>query len=226
VCDPNAVLTSPATNARRARSAGFQGSSQAYLQLFDVPCTTPNDCASACADAGGQKVMCDAAECLPNVQAGNGCAPAPVWDNLSGIQAEASSTADMCQLILVDTTYRDALLTDQFKLEVPKAAIVRGIKVDVRRAGDDSVSDDSVRIIKGGQLGAAERALPQTWSPEVGWVSYGGPTDLWGEQWSAADLNSDGFGVALSAAYGKNVGNTSAYVDEVRVTVSYQMRCE
>jgi hypothetical protein len=224
-CNADTVLVSPPTNARRARSAGFQGTSQDYLKLFDVPCTIPSDCTTACMDAGGQAAMCDAAECLPNVQSGNDCAPAPVWDNLGGIQAEDSSTAAMCQLILVNTAYRDVLLTDRFKLELPSAAIVRGITVEVRRAGDDSVSDDSVRLIKGGQLGTAERALPQTWSPEVAWITYGGPTDLWGEQWTAADMNSDQFGVSLSAAYGKNVGNTLAYVDQVRVTVNYQVLC-
>jgi hypothetical protein len=170
--------------------------------------------------------MCDATECLPNTQAGSDCAPPPVWDNLGGIQAESSSTADMCQLILVNTTYRDPLLTDQFKLGVPSAAVVRGITVQVRRAGDDSVSDDSVRIIKGGTIGAAERSLPQTWSSELEWITYGGPSELWGEQWTPADIDSEQFGVALSAAYGKNVGNTLAYVDEVRVTVSYQMPCD
>jgi hypothetical protein len=85
----------------------------------------------------------------------------------------------MCQLVLVDTTYADVLLMDQFKLALPDAALVRGITVEVRRAGDDSVSDDSLRITKGGKIGAAERALPQPWSPDVAWVTYGGPTDLW-----------------------------------------------
>jgi hypothetical protein len=133
---------------------------------------------------------------------------------------------DMCQLILVQSTYRDVLLTDRFGLEIPRAAIIRGITVEVRRAGDDSVADNSVHIIKGGQIGIAERALPDPWSADVTWVTYGGPDDLWGETWIAEDLDSDDFGLALSAAYSKNVGNTVAYVDVVRVTVTYQRTCD
>ena len=96
----------------------------------------------------------------------------------------------------------------------------------MRPAGDDSVADGSVSIIKGGQIGSAERALPTAWSTDVTWVSYGGPTDLWGESWTPADLNSPDFGLAFSAAYSKNVGNTLAYVDAVRVTVSYERTCD
>jgi hypothetical protein len=152
--------------------------------------------------------------------------PAPVWDNLSNIQVEDSSTMAMCQLILVKTTYRDTLLIDQFKLQIPTDATILGLTVEVRRTGDATISDDSVRIIKAGKIAGSEHAQTQPWSTKLGWISYGGATDLWGETWTPADLNSDEFGLALSAAYSQNVGNTVAYVDEVRATVSYQRTCD
>ena len=224
-CDPNTVVATGATNARHATSSGYHGTDKAYLALFDVACSSPSDCTSSCTDAGGSQTLCAASECLPNGQAGNECVPAPVWDNLTTIATEDTSLDDMCQIILVNTTYRDQLLADQFGLGVPTDAVIRGITVEVRRAGDDSVADDSVRIIKGGHIGSAEHALPAAWSTDVTWVSYGGPTDLWGEAWTPSDLNSPDFGLALSAAYSKNVGNTLAYVDAVRVTVSYMRTC-
>jgi len=49
---------------------------------------------------------------------------------------------------------------------------------------------------------------------------------MWGEEWTAADLNNDSFGVAISTAYSKNVGKTLAYVDQVRVSVAYQLACD
>jgi len=225
-CDPHAVLATRPTNARHATSSGYHGTDDDYLALFEIACEAPSDCAKSCTGAGGSQTMCAAAECLANGAAGNQCVPAPVWDNLNTIASEDASLDDMCQIVLVNTAYRDTLRVDQFGLSMPSDAVIRGITVEVRHAGDDSVSDDSVRILKGGQVGRAEHAQPAPWSTDATWVSYGGPIDLWGEEWTPADLNDAGFGVALSAAYSKNVGNTFAYVDEVRVTVSYQRTCE
>ena len=163
-CDPGAVLTSRASNARHATSSGYHGTDDAYLALFDVACSSPSDCTSTCTDAGGSQSLCAASECLANGQAGDQCVPAPVWDNLATIATEDVSLDDMCQIVLVNTTYRDQLLAEQFGLTIPSDALIRGIAVEVRRAGDDSVADDSVRIIKGGQIGSAERALPTAWS--------------------------------------------------------------
>jgi hypothetical protein len=132
---------------------------------------------------------------------------------------------DAVQLIAVSTPYRDRLLTKQFKLEVPPSAVILGITVEIRKAGEDPVSDDSVRIIKGGVVGDAERASSDKWSQALSWSTYGGPQDLWGETWTAADLNSDEFGVATSVLYGRTVGNARAYVDEVRATVHYSISC-
>jgi len=46
--------------------------------------------------------------------AGDQCVPAPAWDNLATIATEDVSLDDMCQIVLVNTTYRDQLLADQF----------------------------------------------------------------------------------------------------------------
>lgn len=215
------VVDAAPRTARRAQSAGFSGTYADYAELYDVTCDDVSVCVEACLDRGGQQEMCDASECLPTGMNGNDCLPAPVWDGLESIQFESASVFEMTQIILVNTTYRDTLLAEEFKLEVPPDAEVRGITVEIRRAGDGNVADHSVRIIKGGQIGSAERALPQTWSEEPTWISYGGANDSWGETWTPAELNADDFGVALAVAYTQMVGNTRAYVDQIRVTVSY-----
>ncbi len=207
--------------ARRARSAGFSGTYADYAELYEMPCNDVSACTDACLERGGQQEMCEASECLPNGMSGNDCLPAPVWDGLESLQFEDASIFDMTQIILVNTTFRDTLLADQFKLEVPEGAEIRGVTVEIRRAGGDGVADHSLRIIKGGEVRDAERAQPQTWSEGPTWVSYGGADDLWGETWTPAQLNADDFGVALAVAYTQNVGNTRAYVDQIRVTVSY-----
>jgi hypothetical protein len=53
-------------------------------------------------------------------------------------------------------------------------------------------------------------------------VLYGGATDLWGTTWSVADVNSTGFGAALSVAYVSTAGNDWPEVDSVGTYVCYQ----
>jgi hypothetical protein len=191
-----------------------------------VPCVEVDECVSACEEAGGEEAMCAASECLPNGTGSSDCVPAPIWDNLENIQVEDAELEEATQIVLVSTAYTDVMIVDQFELEVPDQATVTGLTVEVLRAGDENVADDSVKIVKAGQVGDAERAVPVAWATELGWVSYGGGDDLWGESWTAAELNSDDFGVALSAVYALPAGNTRAYVDQVRVTVHYSITCE
>ena len=220
------VFASTPRTAGRAESAGFSGSEQDYIELFEVTCETHDDCASACVDRGGTDDMCEASECLDDGDGGRVCLPAPAWGNLQGIQAESSSVTEAATLVVVATSYHDPLLTTAFDLDVPEGAMVRGITVELRRAGHASVSDDSLRIVKGGRISGAERAASDPWSEDLTWVTYGGPDDLWGEEWSSADVMADDFGVALAVNYESSVGNARAYVDQVRVTVHYSLRCE
>ena len=221
-CSSPVVASTPRT-ARRARSSGFSGTDEQYTELYGVSCEDISDCAMACSERGGAEAMCEASECLPNAMGESDCLPAPVWTNLAAIQFENASVFDMTQIILVNGAYRDVLVADELSLEIPMGGRIEGIVVEVLRAGDESIADDSVRIVRRGSIGTAERALPQTWLDEPAWVAYGSPDDLWGETWSPADVNSDDFGVALSAAYTSTAGNTRAYVDQVRVTVHYRL---
>ncbi len=131
----------------------------------------------------------------------------------------------MTQIVLAATSYTDTLLVDDFALDVPDGATVHGITVEVRRAGDASIVDDSVRLLKGGKLVGAEHGKPDAWGDEPAWVTYGAEDDTWSEVWTPAELNAADFGVAFSAQYTGDAGNTRAYVDQVRVTISYS-KCD
>ncbi len=222
-CTKASVLETTPRTARRARSAGFSGTDEAYTALYAVSCASVSDCSKACTQSGGTQEMCAASECLTNGVAGMDCLPPPVWSNLQGIQLQSEVPEDAAQIVAVDSMYRDHLLTDQFALEVPAQAVIRGIQVGVRRAGfDGSIGDDSVRLLKAGQPAGAERAAAEPWaSPKLEWAEYGGSDDLWGVSWTPAEVNAAGFGVAQSVLYGKTVGNSRAYVSQVRVTVYY-----
>jgi hypothetical protein len=71
------------------------------------------------------------------------------------------------------------------------------------------VYDDKVRIIKGGTVGSTDRAVANAWRSTPTTTVYGGPSDLWGETWTYADINSAAFGVAIST-YGSGYTSNSS----------------
>ena len=226
-CPPaDAVFDSTPRTAGAARSAGFSGSEAQYLELYDTACSSADECVTACSDRGGTDDMCGASECLDDGSGSSStCLPAPTWSNLQGIQAESDDVDGAAELVVVATAYHDRLLTSDFALDIPDSAVIKGITVEVRRAGDANVSDDSLRLVKAGAVTGAERGSSTPWTGELEWVSYGGASDLWGETWTAADVMSADFGVALSVNYEDTVGNARAYVDQVRVTLHYSLNC-
>jgi hypothetical protein len=217
-------------HGQRARSSGFAGTPEQYNELYEIaPCATDADCGGPCLERGGTEDMCAATYCMESTE--NYCLPATIWTNVATLAAEGTDIyADGAQLVLWSDPYRDFLLVDTFKLEVPAGATILGITVTVRRAagGPNEAVDAGVHIIKGGVMGSADRSTPTPWDGDMAFVEaeYGGPSDLWGETWTPADVNASDFGVALSAAYTQSAGNGRAYVDIVYVTVNYTTVCE
>lgn len=213
--------------ARRAVSKGFSGTEDQYFALYDVPCESVADCSDACLSAGGIAEMCVESECLEAFgEEPRTCLPAPVWRNLDSILFEATTPLDGIELTMVSTEYHDILLTDEFGLEVPEDATIRGIQVDLLRAGSDRVVDYSLRLEAVGEAVPVERAKQDRWTYGLEWVTYGGDADLWGRDWTPAVLNATDFGVGLALYYTETSGNTRAYVDRVQVTVHYDAPCE
>jgi hypothetical protein len=158
------------------------------------------------------------------------CLPPPVWENLDAATVQGSDPElDGATLVLVARPYHDELLADRFQLEIPNEAQIQGIEVIVRRAADfpDSAADDGIHLIKAGSVGGLDRSRPEKWAAGAFQeVTYGGPTDLWGENWTVADLIAPEFGVAMSVKYTQSAGNARAYVDLVTVRVHYSADCE
>src|SRR5262245_46069990 len=113
------------------------------------------------------------------------------------------------------------LKATDFGFAIPNGAVIEGIQVDLERKGA-SAFDRHVRIVKAGVVGATDKSLPGNWMTLVDVVvTYGGPNDLWGETWTAADINSSNFGFALSVFTADGI----AVVDAISVTVFYSTNC-
>jgi hypothetical protein len=120
------------------------------------------------------------------------------------------------------------LFARDFGLAIPDGARIRGIVVEwQRKALGAGIKDAEVSIVRNGAIGADNHARPEDWptaaNPMWGTYGMGGPeagaspepSDLWGEDWTAEDINGEGFGVALRVLAGP------AFVSRVRVSVRY-----
>jgi hypothetical protein len=159
----------------------------------------------------------------------NYCLPPPVWENLGAATVKGSNPElDGATLVLVAQPYRDELLADRFQLEIPTNARILGIEVILRRAADfpESAADNGIRLIKAGIVGGADRSRSEQWGTgSFQEVTYGGSTDLWGQDWTVADLIAPEFGLAMSVKYTQSAGNARSYVDLVTVRVHYGVDC-
>jgi hypothetical protein len=139
-----------------------------------------------------------------------------VWGNVDGAKTSDNNYATSAPLAN-GTGY---LLAGTFGFAIPSPAQITGIEATVEKgSAAATVSDLRVRIVKGGVVGATDRSDADPWPTTDTIVTYGGPNDLWGETWTAADINSIDFGVAIAAQ--DTLDN--ARVDHITITVHYEL---
>lgn len=106
----------------------------------------------------------------------------------------------------------NTLFIEGLGFNIPSGAVIKGIQVQILRGSNraNSVSDVTVKLLKAGTATGNNKASGGFW-PQIMWnaytipvangvpITYGGPTDLWGASWSAADINNATFGLELIA---------------------------
>lgn len=110
-----------------------------------------------------------------------------------------------------------------YGFSLPAHAVIQGISVDARIfSSNNNIADNSVLIVKGGTRSGTDKATATVYPTAEATRTYGGAADLWGLVWSAADINVNNFGIALSVRKTDNSGgNRTASVDHLPITVSY-----
>src|SRR3989338_6867559 len=126
-----------------------------------------------------------------------------------------------------------AIKATGFGFAIPADAEINGITVEWETsegglAAAGGIKDNAVRIVKAGTIGATDNSNTTFWVAPASeaFVSYGVVADLWGEVWTATDINSANFGAAISAKNVKVSGggaNEDADVDSVRITITYTL---
>lgn len=111
------------------------------------------------------------------------------------------------------------LLITDFGFGLPVGATVDGIVVEVNRARGgfptNTVTDSEIKIIKGGVIGATNKASGTAWGA-LSYATYGTSTDLWGETWLYSDINDASFGIAISCAITFVSGIRRAYRNNIK----------
>lgn len=143
------------------------------------------------------------------------------WSNPENV-AQSDDTYATAFLFAGGGTYH--LVCSSFGFSIPSGATIDGIVAEVEQAqitgSPGNLADLEIKIVKGGVIGATNKAA-NVWPDVDAYAVYGGSSDLWGEEWTAEDVNASGFGVAVSALSVSVKGAVTAAVDHVRMTVYY-----
>ena len=145
------------------------------------------------------------------------------WVNPGNAAASDNNKASLTLFSAGNITYYLKSL-DYFG-SVPSTATIDGLLYEAEIAAtgaSGNTVDNSVKSVKGGSIGGAEKASGANWPTGDTYRGYGGSSDLWGQTWTPADINSSTFGFVHSA---KAVGGgpQTPTIDHVRATVYYTL---
>lgn len=119
------------------------------------------------------------------------------------------------------------LKATNFGFSIPVGATINGIIVGIERnkSGEPgaTIQDSAVRIVKANaSIGTTNKGdIGTNWPTTDTYKTYGSSSDLWGEIWTATDINDVDFGVVLSTLNTPIDSGVSANVDHIRITVYY-----
>lgn len=114
-----------------------------------------------------------------------------------------------------------------YNFHIPSNAIIDGIEVKIRcvSSGTETpyLRDNVVKLVKYGDIVGENKAITDTDWPinYMGIRTYGGDDDLWGENWTPAEINDLDFGVVLSAINPNTAFTRYATVDYMQIKVYY-----
>ncbi|MBL7740351.1 MAG: hypothetical protein JNK14_14135 [Chitinophagaceae bacterium] len=147
------------------------------------------------------------------------------WTDLDKAASSDQQYASFGDLRDIAGSHTDYLVATSFKFNIPAASYITGIAVYIECSDPSgSTSDHQIRIVKNGTIGNTEHssgAMYLNLGDRDKMRTYGGNADLWGETWSPADINSDDFGVAISAQRAVTGRETLGRIDNIQVIVYY-----
>jgi hypothetical protein len=143
-----------------------------------------------------------------------------VWNSPGNITADDGSEAQSQATAGGTTTY---LRASNFGFTIPAGATINGITAVIERRSalsTQEAKDQEVKIVKAdGTRGTTNKAIATVYPTTATTQSYGGAADLWGETWTATDINDSDFGFVLMCQRHDSSG--VMYVDYMSITIDY-----
>jgi hypothetical protein len=126
----------------------------------------------------------------------------------------------------VDGTTTDPLQCLNYGFTIPPTAIVAGIEVSVERRSSSVANggsrDASLFLVKAGVQAGNNGATATIYTTADLVEVHGGPANLWGTTWTAAQINAANFGAVFTATKPNAAGGAhTVSVDHISITVHY-----
>ncbi len=145
------------------------------------------------------------------------------WNNINSAALSDNNYASFGNLTGGQGSHTDYLVATNFGFDIPSGTTITGIKVEVECSDPNNMTADySVRLVKKGVISGSNRATGTAYPTTDGYMSYGGPNDLWGNTWTYKPINDFDFGVAVSAQRNSNDNTpTAGQINSIRITVYF-----
>ena len=150
------------------------------------------------------------------------CGGQQTWSNEMNLSTSDNSYALIGNIPGPAGSFSDYIVATGFNFDLPDGVTVNGIRVDMERSDPNQITADyMVQIVKGGMVTGNNMAGGTLFPVSDGSISYGGPTNLWGESFSYKDIDNNNFGVAISVRRMSDLGITDGRIDHIQITVYY-----
>lgn len=149
------------------------------------------------------------------------------WANTGNIVASdnSRSTYTFNGIFSNQSAYSSFLYASAFNAGLPSNAVIQGIQISVeaQQSGGSTgtTSWNTVSLSKTGSTVGTNKGNTTVIPTVENIRTFGGPTDLWGTTWTAADVNASTFGVMLRPIASVSGGNRVVGVDQVTITIYY-----
>ena len=149
------------------------------------------------------------------------------WANTGNIVASdnSRSTYTFNGIFSNQSAYSSFLYASAFNAGLPSNALIQGIQISVeaqQSGGSTGTTNwNTVSLSKTGSTVGTNKGDATVIPTLENIRTFGGPTDLWGTTWTAADVNASTFGILLRPVGSVSGGNRVVGVDQVTITIYY-----
>jgi hypothetical protein len=142
------------------------------------------------------------------------------WTNLDG--ARGTVDQNYAEMPIFRHYTGNTIVATQFNLSIPSPSAIKGIfvKITGHYSSPLYMYVNKIQLMRNGvPIGTAKVGPSQEFGTTNSTFSFGAASDVWDADLEAADVNTDGFGVAIS--FGSDDTSETVYLDSVQIIVAY-----